>query len=236
MNKIFFYVIDFCSVSEYGRDCLDVLHKGNTEDGVYGINPDGNDVISVFCDQQTNGGGWIVLQRRLDGSEDFYRDWDSYKRGFGDLTSEFWLGNDKIHLNTAKDSQLLIELTDFDNLTAHASYDYFHVATETERYVVQLAGFSGTAGDSMSYHSGMMFSTKDQDNDFYGSLFCAQRYTGAWWYKSCHQSNLNGQYGDNTHGKGVNWLTWRGHEYSLKESAVKVKPLRGKEKRGTREV
>lgn len=206
-----------------------MLHKGNTEDGVYGINPDGNDVIYVFCDQQTNGGGWIVLQRRLDGSVDFYRDWNSYKRGFGDLTSEFWLGNDNIHKITSKDSQLLIELMDFDNLTAHALYDYFHVATETEKYAVQLAGFSGTAGDSMLYHNGMMFSTKDQDNDFHGGQFCAQTYTGAWWYKGCHTSHLNGLYGDNSHGKGINWKTWRGYEYSLKESVMKVKPLRGKE-------
>lgn len=213
----------------YGRDCLDVLHKGNTEDGVYGINPNGHGFISALCDQQTNGGGWIVLQRRLDGSVNFYRDWNSYKRGFGDLTSEFWLGNDNIHKITAKDSQLLVELKDFDNLTAHASYDSFHVATETEKYVVQLAEFSGTAGDSMSIHNGLMFSTRDQDNDLHGSISCAQSFTGAWWYNKCHRSNLNGQYRDNTHGKGINWYTWRGHTYSLKESVMKVKPLRGKE-------
>lgn len=206
-----------------------MLYKGNAENGVYGVNPDGTDVIPVFCDQQTNGGGWMVLQQRLDGSVDFYRDWNSYRKGFGDLTSEFWLGNDNTHIFTANDSQLLIELKDFDNLTAHASYDSFHVATETEKYIMQLAGFSGTAGDSLSVHNGMMFSTKDQDNDFQESQFCAQQYAAAWWYNKCHQSNLNGQYGDDTYGKGINWNTWRGYTYSLKESAMKVKPRRGKE-------
>lgn len=206
-----------------------MLYKGNAENGVYGVNPDGTDVIPVFCDQQTNGGGWMVLQQRLDGSVDFYRDWNSYRKGFGDLTSEFWLGNDNTHIFTANDSQLLIELKDFDNLTAHASYDSFHVATETEKYIMQLAGFSGTAGDSLSVHNGMMFSTKDQDNDFQESQFCAQQYAAAWWYNKCHQSNLNGQYGDETYGKGINWNTWRGYTYSLKESAMKVKPRRGKE-------
>ncbi|XP_020617221.1 tenascin-R-like [Orbicella faveolata] len=78
----------------------------------------------------------------------------------------------------------------------------------------------------MSYHNGMMFSTKEQDNDFHGSEFCAQRFTAAWWYNKCHYSHLNGQYGDSAHGKGINWKTWRGHEYSLKESVMKVKPLR----------
>ncbi|XP_078344750.1 uncharacterized protein LOC144630294 [Oculina patagonica] len=212
-----------------GRDCLDLLHKGYTGNAVYDINPDGQGFISALCDQQTNGGGWIVLQRRLDGSVDFYRDWNNYKQGFGDLNSEFWLGNDKIHKMTTQDSQLLIELKDFDNLTAHASYETFHVGTETEKYVVRLTEFSGTAGDSMALHNGMLFSTQDQDNDLYAVNSCAQQFTGAWWYNGCHESNLNGHYGDNTHGKGINWYAWRGHTYSLKESAMKVKPLRERE-------
>jgi ficolin len=41
--------------------------------------------------------GWTVIQRRVDGRENFSRDWDDYKEGFGNLQDEFWLGNEKIH-------------------------------------------------------------------------------------------------------------------------------------------
>lgn len=212
-----------------GLDCLDLLHKGHTEDGLYLINPDGKSSIRVLCDQKTNGGGWIVFQRRIDGSVDFYLDWNSYREGFGNLTTEFWLGNNDINKITSLGSQLLIELKDFENHTVHASYESFHVGTEAEKYVLQIADFSGTAGDSMtSLHNGMMFSTKDRDYDANQPYSCAQKFTGAWWYANCHRSHLNGVYGNNSFAVGVTWKSWRGHKYSLKESRMKVKARRGK--------
>ena len=71
----------------------------------------------------------------------------------------------------------------------------------------------------------MQFSTKDQDNDL-RDRSCAQLYKGAWWYKSCHWSSLNGLYFNGqhaSHADGVNWLTFRGLYYSLKRTEMKVK-------------
>ena len=83
--------------------------------------------------------------------------------------------------------------------------------------------FKGTAGDSLGYHRGYAFSTKDRDNDSAGN--CAQDYKGAWWYKSCHYSNLNGLY---LHGKddskGVAWQTWKNNYYSVERSEMKMRP------------
>ena len=86
------------------------------------INPDGGKPIGVFCDMTTDGGGWTVFQRRLDGSVDFYLGWKSYKNGFGDLKAEFWLGNDNLHRLTAADDVILrVELEDFDGNIKYAS-------------------------------------------------------------------------------------------------------------------
>ena len=76
------------------------------------------------------------------------------------------------------------------------------------------------------FHSGTQFSAKDQENDL-SSFSCAERYKGAWWYKSCHRSNLNGQYlggPHNTFADGINWKAFRGQHYSLKRSEMKLRP------------
>ena len=82
-----------CCLSETPRNCYHALQLGNTVSGIYVIDPrDGLGSFRVWCDMQTDGGGWTVFQRRRDGSVDFYRGWDEYKRGFGALHGEFWLG------------------------------------------------------------------------------------------------------------------------------------------------
>jgi len=176
---------------------------------------------------RTDGGGWTVFQRRQDGSVDFYRGWDDYKAGFGQLAAEFWLGNDKIHrLTASRPNSLRVELKDWNGGKAHAKYGKFSIGDERAQYRLEVGSYSGTAGDSLAWHNNMAFTTKDRDNDRYGSRNCAVVWTGAWWYNNCHYSNLNGKYlGDTTNTQGVNWWHWKNAYVSLKFTEMKLRPL-----------
>ena len=105
----------------------------------------------MLCDMTTEGGGWTVFQRRLDGSVNFYRGWESYKNGFGNLSGEFWLGNDNIHrLTDSDDVMLRVDLQDFEGYITYAEYTTFKVADEADKYRLLIGGYKGTAGDSMA--------------------------------------------------------------------------------------
>ena len=165
-----------------------------------------------------------MFQRRQDGSVDFYRGWNDYKAGFGQLTAAFWLGNDKIHMLTAsRPSSLRVELEDWNGVRAYAKYGKFNIGDEQAQYRLEVGSYSGTAGDSLAYHNNMAFSTKDRDNDRRSSN-CAVQFTGAWWYNSCHRSNLNGKYlGDKIDDQGAVWGRFKG-SLSLKSTKMKLRP------------
>ncbi|XP_041452296.1 fibrinogen-like protein 1 [Drosophila obscura] len=131
--------------------------------------------------------GWTVIQRRINGSVDFNRNWTDYKNGFGDERGSFFLGLETIHLMTlAQPHELYIQLRYVNGTTKYARYDDFKVGSENEAYKLKSLGeYSGTAGDSFSYHLDMKFSTLDRDNDLAESFNCASAHAGGWWFKNC---------------------------------------------------
>ena len=186
------------------------------------------EMVPDYCECDADG-IWTIIQKRFDGSVDFYRSWMDYKEGFGCLNGEYWLGNDLIHLMTSNASYTLkIVLTDWENVTKFAQYDTFRISDEADGYRLTIGGYSGDAGDSLiSYHNGFMFSTKDRDTGPYAYKKCAQFYTGAWWYRSCFVSNLNGRYyfpPDGHLSDGIIWWSWRRKNYSLKATKLMIKP------------
>uniref|UniRef100_A0A2K5TWI4 Ficolin 1 n=1 Tax=Macaca fascicularis TaxID=9541 RepID=A0A2K5TWI4_MACFA len=210
------------------RTCKDLLDRGHFLSGWYTIYLTNCRPLAVLCDMDTDGGGWTVFQRRMDGSVDFYRDWAAYKQGFGSRLGEFWLGNDNIHALTAQgSSELRVDLVDFEGNRQFAKYRSFKVAGEAEKYKLVLGAFvEGSAGNSLGAHNNHFFSTKDQDNDV-SSSNCAVKFQGAWWYSDCHASNLNGLYLRGPHesyANGINWSAAKGYNYSYKVSEMKMRP------------
>lgn len=225
-KKIF--IITIIIIIAEPKSCAAILKEGQKASGVYTINPDGQRPFPVYCDMGTDGGGWTLLQRRQDGTVNFYRGWDEYKNGFGALDGEFWLGNDKIHrLTASQEMELRVDLEDFEGNKKYAIYQNVRVLDEGEKYRISFGAYSGTAGNSLAHHYGSAFTTVDSDNDADTSKNCAVAYKGAWWYKSCHEVNINGRYeGGKTssYATGVIWYAFRGYYYSLKRTEMKIRP------------
>ncbi|XP_072310977.1 fibrinogen-like 2a [Eucyclogobius newberryi] len=200
------------------RDCSDYNVLQERKSGVYRVTPDPrNGTFEVLCEMESYGGGWTVIQQRLDGSVSFNRTWAEYKKGFGNLRGESWLGNDHIHLLTkAKDMVLRIDLEDFEGVREYAKFDEFYVANEFLRYRLSISGYSGTAGNAVSFnkhfnHDQKFFSTPDRDNDMYPSGNCGAYYSSGWWFDACMSANLNGKYYHKRYKgvrNGIFWGTW----------------------------
>eukprot|EP00071_Canis_lupus_P023064 XP_013973822.1 tenascin-X isoform X2 [Canis lupus familiaris] len=209
----------------FPRDCGEEMQNGAGTSRTTTVFLNGNRErpLNVFCDMETDGGGWLVFQRRMDGQTDFWRDWEDYAHGFGNISGEFWLGNEALHsLTKAGDYSMRVDLRAGDE-AVFAQYDSFRVDSAAEYYRLHLDGYHGTAGDSMSYHSGSVFSARDRDpNNLL--ISCAVSYRGAWWYRNCHYANLNGLYGSTVDHQGVSWYYWKGFEFSVPFTEMKLRP------------
>uniref|UniRef100_A0A3Q3D7T4 Fibrinogen gamma chain n=1 Tax=Hippocampus comes TaxID=109280 RepID=A0A3Q3D7T4_HIPCM len=241
-----------------GTDCQDVANKGATVSGIYYIKPaQATQQFPVYCEIDNFRRGFTVIQRRRDGSVDFHKDWIQYKEGFGylspDDSTEFWLGNEKIHLLSVGSSipmVLRIELVDWEGNKRYADYAMFRVAPESDMYRLTYGYyFGGDAGDAFNgfdfgddpsdkfftSHNGMQFSTFDKDNDKYDGN-CALQDGSGWWMNRCHAAHLNGKYyqggrytekdtGEFGYDNGIIWVTWHNRWYSLKETTMKIIPV-----------
>ncbi|XP_061112042.1 tenascin-R-like [Conger conger] len=209
----------------FPSDCSQELLNGMQDSGEAEIFPGGQRgrAVPIFCDMETDGGGWTVFQRRVDGHTNFFRTWSEYSRGFGNVSRDFWLGNDLLHsLTSVLPMAMRVDLRVGAEST-YAHYASFAVDTEKRYYALALSGYSGTAGDSMAYHNLSRFSTWDRDSNPYVTR-CAMSYRGGWWYRNCHEANLNGLYNTHTNHQGVIWTSWKGTDFSIPFSEMKIRP------------
>ncbi|WAR29942.1 FCN2-like protein [Mya arenaria] len=211
-----------CTRSIIG-DCSDLLKTGRSwPSGVYTMDTWQTQAqVDVFCDMDTDGGGWTVRIinlytnsfTKVDGSVDFFKNFSSYENGFGSLHGDFWLGLRYLNeITSRRKNTLRIELQTPNATRLYDVYEEFSVGPVGSTYL-----FS-------PYHDGMAFTTYDHDMDQLSVSNCANEYHGAWWYNSCYYANLNGQYFvPGTHnGTGITYNSFK-FLISLKESKMMFK-------------
>uniref|UniRef100_A0A3Q3WJV6 Fibrinogen C-terminal domain-containing protein n=1 Tax=Mola mola TaxID=94237 RepID=A0A3Q3WJV6_MOLML len=213
------------------RDCQHVLDSGETASAIYLLRPQStNRLLQAWCQQSHAQGGWTVIQRRQDGSVNFFRTWEQYKQGFGNLDGEYWLGLEHLYWITRQAQyKLRVTLEDWQGRQVFAEYDSFHLEPENDWYRLRLGQYSGNAGDSLSWHNNKAFTTLDRDKDSYTGN-CAHYQKGGWWYHMCAHSNLNGVWYRGGHYRsryqdGAYWAEFHGGSYSLKRISMMIKPI-----------
>ncbi|XP_035776303.1 microfibril-associated glycoprotein 4-like [Anopheles albimanus] len=208
------------------RSCKEVSNKGL---GKYILRAHYASVPFVgYCVADKFNGGWLVIQRRMNGSLSFNRTWAEYRNGFGYADGEMWIGLERLYqLTSIQPWELSVEMRSFAGVYKYARYNAFAIGSEEEQYRLRTLGaYQGTAGDSLSYHKGMNFSTWDQDNDVKDE-HCAKKWGGGWWFKACYFSFLNGIY-HNIFGRDaykIDWQSFSSLSVGLKYSRIMIRPL-----------
>uniref|UniRef100_A0A8C5LXR1 Angiopoietin like 5 n=1 Tax=Leptobrachium leishanense TaxID=445787 RepID=A0A8C5LXR1_9ANUR len=233
----------------HGYDCSDIKDNfgpvSKTPSGLYIIQPEGTHFpFEAFCDMDYRGGGWTVIQKRIDGMVDFQRTWLDYMDGFGDLSGEFWQGLRKTFciLNQRNTTFMLnIALEAEDGTLAYATYDNFWLEDEKTSFRIHVGRYFGTAGDAIRGHrredsqNAMPFSTFDIDNDgCYPSCTIHDKTVNScslfnnrsgWWFNQCGLANLNGVHRvtRSVDISGIHWKTWKENNATIKIKSASMR-------------
>jgi len=231
--------------TEVANDC-ETIQAGNpkAKSGVYTIVLPSGKQVKVFCEMKRFGGGWTVIQRRLNGMGSFYLGETEYNDGFGSIFGaeeyghNYWFGNDNINDLTTSPKRMynvLFAMSLRNGKEGLAYYSQFSVGKKANEYPMKYGGFAcGKAGNSLNGANKQEFQTKEYVSPVIvdGEVMnCAQHYKGAWWYNTgdvCKTaSNLNGLHATNSM-HGMFWETFTGKlpaTQSLETSEIMVRSV-----------
>uniref|UniRef100_A0A3B4BAB7 Fibrinogen C-terminal domain-containing protein n=1 Tax=Periophthalmus magnuspinnatus TaxID=409849 RepID=A0A3B4BAB7_9GOBI len=213
----------FVCVAGFAKDCHELFVQGQRKTGVYTIQPGNSKPFSVLC-EMTQAGGWTVIQKRFDGSQSFDLAWNDYRRGFGSLTGEFWLGLAHIHTLARQGRYMLqVELSD-SSRQSHVISSEFQLEGEEGQFSLHLGPDSDASLGglfSAAGSSGLPFSTPDRDNDLSAEDNCVGGST-------CGDSNLNGEFPSSLGSSRSMFWTTSGAVSALRSTVMKIAPVSSK--------
>ncbi|XP_037616159.1 angiopoietin-related protein 5-like [Sebastes umbrosus] len=233
-------------LSSQGTDCTQIKALlPQASSGVYVIQPPSvRKPFKVYCEMRQDG-GWTVFQKRSGGAVSFNRKWKAYKKGFGNLNQDHWLGLKNVFSLTKNKTRkwtMRVDLWDHKDVNAFAEYRNFRLGNAKSAFKLHVGKYSGNAGDAIrgAYpgidQNGFGFSTVDRDSDgcspcIFGDIAqmdCTSSDGGGWWYSSCGSASLHGDWhpaGNHIGwGSGLHWHTWKSPApYSVKATRMMIK-------------
>ena len=172
----------------------------------------------AVCDDR-----WLIIQRNYDNQTlNFDRNWNEYKRGFGNISEDFWIGLERMHEVTKHHGcRLRVDLWDnYGNLTLR-DYGSFYVENERDNYRLHVSGYAQPwLPLAFTGNSNWQFTTKDRDNDGHPDENCAHHLKSGWWYTRCGESALNGAYQEPILDDRP---FWGGTHFRFSKSAMKLR-------------
>ncbi|XP_076812933.1 fibrinogen-like protein 1 [Clavelina lepadiformis] len=192
------------------KECTSIYASGSRTSGVYPIwLKERFQFTYVYCDMDlvSTKKGWTTIQRRMNGEVNFERGWDDYVRGFGNPSSEYWLGlknirrlsrqtayaNNGLGAIYIQDPEVAFNLEDWDGVKAFVQYKNFKLNSNAPSYWLNVYGLKKASTFSITPIYMSEFSTPDRDND-YQDRHCASDHKSGWWFHYCDEANLNGPY------------------------------------------
>uniref|UniRef100_A0A6B0V7Q2 Putative ficolin/ixoderin n=1 Tax=Ixodes ricinus TaxID=34613 RepID=A0A6B0V7Q2_IXORI len=199
-----YMIFDPCNTNKPGNrtvSCAQLRRQGQNMTNHYNITA--HNKFLVWCDMETDGGGWTVIQRRSEtegeGME-FEQSEANYAVGFRHSKSpSYWIGNENIHALTTHPNNrqvLRIEMTRATKEKIIVQYTTFQVGSKKEHYQLTIGGYSSPNGsnyDALKHHNGGEFVIAR--GNYHQDLCARSAISGGWWFpfRSCMQSNLNGR-------------------------------------------